>query len=269
MASVVDLLSLPSLDGATIAVGGNGQSKQVLSANVMAVPDIAMWAQPGDFLITTGFIFRDQPHIWGDLVRQLADIGVATLAFKPGRFVEEIPIELLQAAQKYHLPIVWLPEHVIFSRAVFEIVEYILNERTTSDYHLMSLMRLGLDHGLTAVVHEIGRHFNRPLAVLSSRGQILANEGFDDSFLSQWRLGNPMPEKAGGTVKIMTMPEHTTGSTMLLAVGPTSDNQPSHQGDIYIIRNILSVLLVHQEITLSVEQNTAICFSRLVSRSSL
>ncbi|WP_053960279.1 PucR family transcriptional regulator [Sulfobacillus thermosulfidooxidans] len=264
MVRVGDLLNLPSLEGATIAVGSGGQTRPVYSANVMAVPDIAMWAQPGDFLITTGFIFKDQPHVWSSLVQQLADVGVATLAFKPGRFVDEIPKELLQAAEKFQLPIVWLPEHVIFSRAVFEIVEYILSERLASDYHLMTIMRMGLDHGLEAVVHELSRHFNRSVGLFSSGGDLLASSRLGESTMSLplWMHEEVQTKYSENMVKVISMPEKSDGSSILLALGPRLDNDPRHQGDVYIIRNILSAILVQREITSSVEQKYRDMFFR-------
>lgn len=260
MAYIGDLLRLPSLLGATIVTGNTNNYHRVLSANVMAVPDIAMWAQPGDFLISTGFIFQDQPRLWRTLVKQLTDIGVATLAFKPGRFVSEIPHELLDAAEIHALPLILLPEHVVFSRAVFEIVEYILTETTTAEHPLMELMRLGFDHGLPAVVHEISSRFNRSLALYSKNGRVIANSGFDVSDLY-------IPERSAinhpDTIKLIPMPQKISGQSLLLAVGNLHSHPPEgYKGDIYLIRNILSIIIVQQEITLSVEQRYRDMFFR-------
>ncbi|MHB1627114.1 MAG: PucR family transcriptional regulator [Bacilli bacterium] len=128
MVFVKDILSLPSLSGSRIVAGEKDLERVIKSANVMEVPDIGQWAQEGDFLITTGLPIRNLPEVQSRLASDLYRIGVAALAFKPKRFVDEIPREILAGANECGLPVILLPESAIFSHIVYEVVRRVVAE---------------------------------------------------------------------------------------------------------------------------------------------
>ena len=57
----------------------------------MEVPDILAWVKPHELLLTTGYPLRNTPQSLGRLVADLDERGLAALAIKLGRYVDELP----------------------------------------------------------------------------------------------------------------------------------------------------------------------------------
>ena len=110
--SVREALAVPALDGATVLAGDDGFGRIVQRANVMEVPDILPWVKPYELLLTTGYPLRDTPDGLVRLVGDLAHRGLAAILIKPGRYIDELPAEMLAEADRHGLPIVELPVQV-------------------------------------------------------------------------------------------------------------------------------------------------------------
>ncbi len=121
-----DLLSIPNLKKAVVLAGKSGLDREIITVNVMEVPDVIQWVRTGEFLMTTGYPFREQPEALADLIPQLADKGVAALGIKTKRFMDQVPRRVLELADHYGLPIIELPPSTVFSDIVREVMELVL-----------------------------------------------------------------------------------------------------------------------------------------------
>ncbi|MDI4645880.1 PucR family transcriptional regulator [Cohnella hashimotonis] len=121
-----DLLLIPNLQGAIVLAGHKGMDRAVNRVNVMEVPDVIDWVRPGEFLVTSGFPFRDDPDRIAEMIPQLAERGVAALGIKTRRYIEEIPVAVLEMANQYDIPIIELPLPTSFSDVVREVMERVL-----------------------------------------------------------------------------------------------------------------------------------------------
>ena len=126
--TVRDVLELPSLRGAEVLAGHGGLRHLVQSVNVMEVPDILAWVKPNELLVTTGFPLRygrtgellDDTDL-SDLVDGLARRGVAALAVKTGRYLDELPEAMLHMAEQRGLPLLVLPVTAGFDEVISEV----------------------------------------------------------------------------------------------------------------------------------------------------
>lgn len=121
-----DLLLIPNLQGAVVLAGHQGMDRAVNRVNVMEVPDVIDWVRPGEFLVTSGFPFRENPERMADIIPQLAERGVAALGIKTRRYIEDIPPSVLEMANQYGIPIIELPLPTSFSDVVREVMERVL-----------------------------------------------------------------------------------------------------------------------------------------------
>lgn len=115
------LLSLDELRGARVLAGGGGLGRIVTGVNITEVPDVAKWLAGGEFLLSSGYPFRRDGESLARLLRELHDVGVSALGYKPGGWLTELPDSALSAANDFDLPIVLLPEELAY-RDVFEAV---------------------------------------------------------------------------------------------------------------------------------------------------
>ncbi|WP_238404194.1 PucR family transcriptional regulator [Paenibacillus paridis] len=121
-----DVLLIPDFKEAVVLAGANGMQRIINRVNVMEVPDVIDWVRPGEFLITSGFPFRDQPDAISDIIPQLVEKGVSALGIKTKRFIDKIPARALELADQLDFPIFELPSATVFSDVVRDIMERVL-----------------------------------------------------------------------------------------------------------------------------------------------
>jgi len=121
-----DLFSFPLLADAKLLAGKDGLDRLIERINVMEVPDVVDWVGPGEFLMTTGYPFREHPDALIELIPQLVSKGVAALGIKAKRFVDEVPAKALELANLLNFPIIELPLATVFSDIVRDVMERVL-----------------------------------------------------------------------------------------------------------------------------------------------
>lgn len=127
-----DLLLLNSMSGATLLAGEDNLWKQVKRVNVAEVPDIINWVKPGEFLVTTGYPFKDNEEGLVNILPMLADKGVVALGLKPKRFIDYIPAKVVEKAKEINLPLIELGPMATFSDIVRDVMEAVLAKEMTS-----------------------------------------------------------------------------------------------------------------------------------------
>src|SRR3954453_2555865 len=106
---VIELLTIPQLDGMTIIAGESGTEREVESVNMMDAPDIIHFLIENEFLITTAYHIKNDPHLLTELVKAMAEQGCAGLGIKTKRFLEKVPDEAIKLANELAFPIIELP----------------------------------------------------------------------------------------------------------------------------------------------------------------
>src|SRR5690606_22134840 len=97
--------------------------------NVMEVPDILAWVKPHELLLTTGYPLRNTPQSLGRLVADLDERGLAALAIKLGRYLEGLPAEMIEQADRLGFPLIVLPNDVGFDDILNQVLTDILNRQ--------------------------------------------------------------------------------------------------------------------------------------------
>lgn len=205
--TVADLMKLKSLKYSCIIAGHQGSEREVTGVNVMEVPDILNWVKPGEFLMTAGYSYKDDPEGLAALLPQLASAGVAALGIKKNRYFKKIPEIIVDAANCCQMPLLELDETLVFSNAVRDV----LNEITGTEYKLLSttLQRFNSlsqtlieGRGLPEFVHRLYVFVNNPVILWKQNMEYIA-EGISKeqrSALSQnpvWEYDGLRQEKQG------------------------------------------------------------------------
>lgn len=176
-----DILKLPHLVGIRLRAGEAGLRHPVTHANVMEVPDITDWVQAGEFLMTTGYPFRDNPEMLSGLIPRLVEKGVAALGVKTKRFIAEIPEDAIELAEKYGFPIFELPPHTVFSEVQRETMERVLAQETAMlsilHQHVQQLSQLMLEgKPLDEFIACLEAIMKRSVALFDDSGLLYASE---------------------------------------------------------------------------------------------
>lgn len=127
--NVRDLLNMPELKGIRVLAGEKGLDRSLLNVNVIEAPDISRWLHGGELVLTSAYLFRDQPERLLSLVNEINSVGAAAMAIKLGRFIHELPEEAKQAADACGLPILELPIRLAFADVITTVLTRITNEQ--------------------------------------------------------------------------------------------------------------------------------------------
>ncbi|MDR2780390.1 MAG: PucR family transcriptional regulator ligand-binding domain-containing protein, partial [Synergistaceae bacterium] len=113
-----------------IHAGGSGVStRQVRTVCVADTLDVEGWLFGGEFLLTSGYIFKDCPERLRDFIEMSERGGAAGLGVKIGRFVERLPQDVIRTAERLNFPLIGIPFHYAHTDIIKTIIEAIAEER--------------------------------------------------------------------------------------------------------------------------------------------
>ncbi|AYY15401.1 PucR family transcriptional regulator [Actinobacteria bacterium YIM 96077] len=184
-------IEMPALQGARLLAGAGGLDGIVQRANVMEVPDILPWVKPHELLLTTGYPLRNTPQGLPALVTDLAGHGLAALGVKLHRYLDYLPEQMIDEAERLDLPLLLLPDAVGFDDIINQVLTGVLNsqaavlERSWEIHHaLLSVVLEG--GGLHEVADKTSTVLDAPIFVTTPDGRVVA-EGGDPDDLASWR----------------------------------------------------------------------------------
>ncbi|MDP9093497.1 MAG: PucR family transcriptional regulator ligand-binding domain-containing protein [Actinomycetota bacterium] len=192
--TVRDVLSLPSLAGSQVIAGDTGLGQAVRWVNVMEVPDILPWVKPTELLLTTGFPLRHagaavdggpvEPAELVALVEGLSGRGVSALGIKAGRYLDEIPSDMLDAAERLGFPLLLLPRGVAFDEVMSEVFTQLVDRQSwaldVADRLHRALTAIVLEGGdLPQIAEEFAALFETAVLICSPDGRVQTTAGAD------------------------------------------------------------------------------------------
>jgi purine catabolism regulator len=157
------LLSLPTFDGAEVAVGREGLDRLVRHVTVVAGTEIARWVKPSALVVASGHLVQgmDRPTVCG-LIDALDERGAACLAMRLGAYADDVPEEILATARARGFPIILLKDTYAFDDIVIDVMSRV-NDRLATDLVLADNVHASLAELLIRggqfqdITREVGR----------------------------------------------------------------------------------------------------------------
>ncbi|WP_084463890.1 PucR family transcriptional regulator [Microtetraspora fusca] len=180
--SVGEVLGVSTLADARLIAGRSGLDRIVQRLNVMEVPDILAWVKPHELLLTTGYPLRNTPQSLDRLVADLDERGLAALAIKLGRYLDELPGEMVEQADRLGFPLILLPNDVGFDDILNQVLTDILNRQAgllarAEDAHRALVQIVLAGGGMREVAAEVAGLLDVAVAALDAGDRILATAG--------------------------------------------------------------------------------------------
>jgi len=177
--TVEQLVNHPDLPGLKIMAGKRSANNAISGANIIDNPDTYDWLNAGDFLLTTGYVFKDNIQMQYRMVQELSQLNCAGVGIKIKRYWDEIPQRILKEAEKLGLPIVQIP----FKYSLSDIINVINNEifkrqdtllKKYMDSH-NAFMKCSLNGGgLDEIAELASLRIGNPIIIVDSKWQLLA-----------------------------------------------------------------------------------------------
>lgn len=248
-----ELMELPRWQGMEVVAGAGGLDAIVARLNIIEVPDIAPWIKEHEFLLSTGYPLRDASAAF---ISEIASSGAVGLAIKQGRYLDQIPAQMIHESNELGFPILTIPEDVAFDELLHEGLALILEKNLTvlerSDHVHRALINLVLQGGgLAEVVSQVAEVIEALVIAVTPDGRLLAASGtesssmqaqFDPSgrlFIERLKLG--LQETAAGeSVLFQAVASISSGADELGRIVASSDRVLSNS-DLMILERAATV----------------------------
>ncbi|MFC5829177.1 PucR family transcriptional regulator ligand-binding domain-containing protein [Nonomuraea insulae] len=270
--SVGEVLGVSTLADARLIAGESGLSRIVQRLNVMEVPDILAWVKPHELLLTTGYPLRNTPQSLDRLVADLDERGLAALAIKLGRYLDELPDEMVEQADRLGFPLILLPNDVGFDDILNQVLTDILNRQAAvlaraEEAHRALVQVVLAGGGLNEVAAEVAQLLDVSVAAVDGSGRVLATAGPADQVTvlreSISREGPPST-RAGRARSFASVPVLAGGHHhgRIVAYSPSGTIRDSDVGILERAATVAALVVTRQEAVNAVESKYRADFLR-------
>ncbi|EGO65843.1 PucR family transcriptional regulator [Acetonema longum] len=258
--SLKEVLELLPFAQSKPVAGHGGLDKVVRSVNIMEVPDILAWTKPGELLLTTAYSIRDNLPAQQNLVPELASKGLVGLAIKPGRYIERIPIVMMDQADQLQFPLIELSAEVAFPDLINAVLTATLDKqndylsRSLNSHRLfMDIVSFGGD--LADMARSLAQIIENTVLIYDAKHQRLVGETVNwpiEDIQLLWRCEDKdrvelpvqsrtyLTELPDFTFRIMELPV-ASGHEVYGKVVVAETNRPLTGQDILIIERLATV----------------------------
>ncbi|MBN6054393.1 PucR family transcriptional regulator ligand-binding domain-containing protein [Nonomuraea sp. RK-328] len=278
--SVGEVLGVSTLAQARLIAGESGLGRIVQRLNVMEVPDVLAWVKPHELLLTTGYPLRNTPQSLGRLVADLDERGLSALAIKLGRYVDELPDEMVEQADRLGFPLIQLPDDVGFDDILNQVLTDILNRQAAvlargEEAHRALVQVVLAGGGLDEVTEGVAGLLDVAVAAVDGAGRLLATAGppgdvtvLRESIASDGPAVPPQavpPANAGGRGRdFVSVPVVAGGHHhgRIVAYSPSSAIRDTDVGILERAATVAALVVTRQEAVNAVESKYRADFLR-------
>lgn len=184
--TINNLVNSGIAQGLQVVAGKRGADNAITNVNIIDNPDSYDWLSPGDFLLTTGYVFKDDAALQRQVVRELSEINCAGLGIKVQRYWNEIPKRMIEEAEKRGFPLVRIP----YTYSLAQITNLINNQIFLREDTLLKryqnihevFTRCVLNGGnLQEIIHLACKIINNPILVMDSNWNLLAYDDLEEN----------------------------------------------------------------------------------------
>ncbi len=153
--------------------GAEGMGREIRTVLVFDAPDIGYWIRGGEFLLSNGYVFKEEPGKFLRFMDELAVRNVAGVGVKFGRFLStEFMTDVHREADRIGLPVIHLPFHYDWTD-IYERVLPRLNPSQRRQVSLEGSFSIDEDTDLDALLTRLCSLLERDL-VFSARKKELS-----------------------------------------------------------------------------------------------
>lgn len=117
-----------------VLAGENGLDREITDIDVFEIPDGIHWIEVGEFSITTGFYYKDNPEDLLKIIEIHSEKKAAGFGIKLGRFINKIPQIVLDRANELNFPVLSIPINLGYGDIIWPVVSSLLGEKSYEDF---------------------------------------------------------------------------------------------------------------------------------------
>ncbi|MCD8180036.1 MAG: PucR family transcriptional regulator ligand-binding domain-containing protein [Firmicutes bacterium] len=258
-----ELLALSSMKNSRLLSDEKSLCKRIKTVNVIGVPDIKNWTKKHEFLLTTGYEFKDEPLGLEKMIADLSQKGVTGIGVKPKRFIESIPRSAVDAADKYGMLLIEVDCDVVFSEVIYEATQKIVSNTMQTAKEL----QIKLDAIFSQMTHSgdilesiavVEEQIGHEMCIINADGSIIRTQtsGIDLDFFTAERIERLRAEAKDGLISfdnrnmyVELLENGQMGDALIAAM---ENGKPFTEIDIMILKNVSQFLILQHRNQVSV-----------------
>ncbi len=107
--SIKEILQSKFFQDYYIIAGGQGLAREAQAVVLFDAPDGYRWLKGNEFVISSGYFFKDNVERFKDFICFAHKRGVAALGIKVDRYIMEIPAEIIKLCNELGFPLIYIP----------------------------------------------------------------------------------------------------------------------------------------------------------------
>ncbi|WP_404455372.1 PucR family transcriptional regulator [Virgibacillus necropolis] len=194
--NIKEALMIGDLKAGKVIAGNKGITREISSIEVMEVPEVLSWVTPGILVMTVFYSIKDDPNKQTNIVQTLIDKDASGIVIKLGRFINTIPDEMIELANKHAFPIITLPKNVSYINVLTPLYENLYEEKEKGKkgiHHPFYEFEKSNFPFLSDAIEKISEIADSPVYIEDSEGRLLY---VSESFQSDgWRKSSSLFSK--------------------------------------------------------------------------
>lgn len=135
--TVHDMLAFDSLKDSKTIAGIDGLNNEVTGIMVMEGPDIDVWGNAGQVILTSFFALKDftEKEI-NDFFLKADEVGISAIIVKVDRLVQLIPENFKEQCNRFSIPLVKITKETKYEAIILTVMETLINKnKVLLDYY--------------------------------------------------------------------------------------------------------------------------------------
>lgn len=179
MKTVEDLFIVDAFLEAKVIAGHRGLKRKVTSIEISEAPDVTHFLAENSLLLTTGYAFKDDPRNLGKLIKQLSEHPCAGMAIKLKRFINEIPVEVVDLANRLEFPIIQIPPSLTIGNVAHQMLSFLWNNKIEELFYAIHVHKKFTDmmikgYNLQSLIENLGSFLKCPVLLLNPLGDVVS-----------------------------------------------------------------------------------------------
>lgn len=203
---VEDALRIGELSKGNVIAGTDGASREILSIEVMEVPEVVTWISKGILVMTAFYSIREEPEKQIEVVKTLIEKEAAGIVVKIGRFVHNLPDAMIALANEHSFPIIAIPKDISYINVLTPLYERLYEEKLAevdkSKNPFLEFERTDFPT-VSHAVEYLSQLVDSPIYIEDFEGRLLytSNEFYAD----KWRKTNLLFSKPNYSLYTQTL----------------------------------------------------------------
>lgn len=154
-----------------VIAGEQGLNNEIKSIEVIEIPEGVYWTREGDFMITTGYFLKKNESTFENFINLLLYHKAAGLGIKIGRFIDEIPNNILEIAKERKFPIINIPLHMRYSNILWPVAFKLHNNNEYDNYIVKRykkelLAGIKTNYNISYIINQLSNYIGLDVYIL-------------------------------------------------------------------------------------------------------